>query len=125
MNHILLIGRLTKDPELKYTPAGVAIATFDLAVDRPKSKQGERETDFIRIVTWNKLAENCANYLKKGRQAAVEGRLQIRNYTAKDGQKRYVTEVVANTVKFLGGNRDNQAQPAANVDGVDLDNLPF
>lgn len=127
MNHILLIGRLTRDPELKYTPSGVAVATFDLAVDRPRAnQQGERETDFIRIVTWNKLAENCANYLKKGRQAAVEGRLQIRNYTAKDGQKRYVTEVVANEVQFLGGNREGQAQqPAANVDGVDLDNLPF
>ena len=125
MNHVILIGRLTRDPELKYTPNGVAVATFDLAVDRPKSKQGETETDFIRIVTWNKLAENCANYLKKGRQAAVEGRLQIRNYVSKDGQKRYVTEVVANEVQFLGGNRDGQAQPAADVDGVDLENLPF
>lgn len=81
MNRIILIGRLTRDPELRYTPNGVAVTTFTLAVDRPYSnQQGEREADFINIVTWRGLAETCANYLKKGRLTAAEGRLQIRNY---------------------------------------------
>lgn len=80
LNRIVLIGRLTRDPELRYTPNGVAVATFTLAVDRQfTNSQGERETDFINIVTWRGLAENCANYLKKGRLAAADGRLQIRN----------------------------------------------
>lgn len=101
MNHIILVGRLTRDPELKYTPSGVPVANFDLAVDRPLQKDKEKETDFIRIVVWNKLAENCANYLGKGRLIAVEGRLQIRSYEGQDGQKRYVAEVVASEVQFL------------------------
>lgn len=101
MNHIILIGRLTRDPEIKYTQNGVAVANFDLAVDRPLQKDKEKETDFIRIVVWNKLAENCANYLGKGRLIAVEGRLQIRSYEGQDGQKRYVAEVVASEVQFL------------------------
>lgn len=80
LNRIVLIGRLTRDPELRYTPNGVAVTTFTLAVDRQfTNSQGERETDFINIVTWRGLAENCANYLKKGRLAAADGRLQIRN----------------------------------------------
>jgi single-strand DNA-binding protein len=144
MNHIVLIGRLTRDPELRYTPNGVAVTTFDLAVNRPIPNQaGERETDFIRIVTWQKTAELCANYLKKGRLTAVEGRLQIRSYEAQDGQKRRVTEVVANQVQFLdrgrddaGGNPGSGPEPGAakenrpqggheEIDGINLDDLPF
>jgi single-strand DNA-binding protein len=102
LNRVILIGRLTKDPELRYTPAGVAVAQFTLAVDRSFSKeQGEREADFIPIVTWRQLAETCANYLRKGRLAAVEGRMQVRNYENNEGRRVYVTEVVADNVRFL------------------------
>lgn len=104
MNKIILIGRLTKDPDLRYTPNGAAVCSFTLAVDRPFNQGGERQADFINIVVWNKAAENCAKYLAKGRQAAVEGRLQIRSYDGNDGQKRWVTEVVADRVEFIGGN---------------------
>jgi single-strand DNA-binding protein len=127
MNHIVLIGRLTRDPELRYTPNGVAVANFDLAVNRPGSK--EKEVDFIRIIVWQKTAENCANYLKKGRQVAIEGRLQIRSYDDKDGQKKRITEVVANHVEFLGGNKEekpqDQSQQQQNDEPINLDNLPF
>lgn len=109
INRVVLLGRLTKDPELRYTPSGVAVATFTLAVDRRFSnQQGERETDFIFIVAWRQLAELCANYLKKGQQAAVEGRLQTRSYENRDGQKVYVTEVVADNVQFLSPPRSAQ-----------------
>ena len=102
MNKIFLIGRLTKNPELKYTPSGAAVCSFTLAVDRRfTSQSGEREADFINIVVWNKAAENCAKYLSKGKQTAVEGRLQIRSYDGNDGKKRWVTEVVADNVEFL------------------------
>jgi single-strand DNA-binding protein len=101
LNRIVLIGRLTKDPELRYTQTGTGVCTFTLAVDRPKYKDREKETDFINIVVWQKQAENCANYLTKGKLAAVDGRLQIRSYDGQDGQKRWVTEVVAETVRFL------------------------
>jgi single-strand DNA-binding protein len=104
MNKVILIGNLTKDPELRYTPNGVAVATFTLAINRPRTNQaGEREADFINIVAWQKLADLCATYLRKGRQAAVEGRLQTRSYDNKEGKKVYVTEVVAENVQFLGG----------------------
>lgn len=102
LNRIVLIGRLTRDPELRYTPNGVAIATFSLAVDRPRAnQQGQRETDFIDIVTWRQLAELCANYLSKGKLAAVDGRLEIRAYDTPDGQKRRAARVVAENVRFL------------------------
>lgn len=102
LNRVILIGRLTRDPELRYTPSGVAVAQFTLAVDRPFTNQaGEREADFINIVTWRQLAETCANYLRKGRLTAVEGRLQVRNYENNEGRRVYVTEVVADNVRFL------------------------
>jgi single-strand DNA-binding protein len=104
LNRVILIGRLTKDPELRYTPAGVAVAQFTLAVDRSfssKEQGGEREADFIPIVTWRQLAETCANYLRKGRLAAVEGRMQVRNYENNEGRRVYVTEVIADNVRFL------------------------
>ncbi|ASS73578.1 hypothetical protein CIG75_00370 [Tumebacillus algifaecis] len=102
LNRIILIGRLTADPELRYTPSGTAVAQFTLAVDRQRSNQnGERETDFINIVVWQKLGELCAQYLRKGRLAAVDGRLQIRSYENKEGQKVRVAEVVADNVRFL------------------------
>jgi single-strand DNA-binding protein len=109
LNRVILIGRLTKDPEMRYTPAGVAVTQFTLAVDRPfTSGQGEREADFIPIVTWRQLAETCANYLRKGRLTAVEGRIQVRNYENNEGKRVYVTEVIADNVRFLeSGNRDS------------------
>lgn len=137
MNHIVLIGRLTRDPELRYTPNGLAVANFDLAVDRPTTnQQGEREADFIRIVAWQKQAELCANYLKKGRLVAVEGRLQIRNYETQDGQKRKAAEVVASFVQFLdkskdevapagSGAVDNSGHSNEDLGGINLDDLPF
>lgn len=110
MNHITLIGRLTKDPELKYTSSGMAVCSFTLAVNRRFiSQNGEKEVDFIPIVVWNKAAENCAKYLSKGRQTAVEGRLQIRTYDDKDGQRKWVTEVVADNVEFLGSGQSQNS----------------
>jgi single-strand DNA-binding protein len=106
LNRVILIGRIVKDPDLRYSPAGVGICQFSLAVDRPFStgNSKEKEADFINIVTWRQLAETCANYLKKGRLTAVEGRLQVRNYDNNEGRKVYVTEVIADNVRFLEGN---------------------
>ena len=133
LNRIVLIGRLTADPQLRYTQSGVAVATFTLAVDRPfTNQQGEREADFINIVVWRKQAENCANYLAKGRLAAVDGRLQIRSYDAQDGTRRWMTEVVADSVRFLewGDKGGNQAGSPPQDDFSDLggtgeDDFPF
>ncbi|HDU0894627.1 single-stranded DNA-binding protein [Listeria monocytogenes] len=102
MNRVILVGRLTKDPDLRYTPAGVAVATFTLAVNRPfKNGQGEQEADFIQCVVWRKPAENVANFLKKGSLTGVDGRVQTRNYEGNDGKRVYVTEIVAESVQFL------------------------
>ena len=98
MNKVILIGRLTKDPELKYTPGnGTAVTTLTLAVDNYNSKSGEKSADFIPVVIWGKQAENTAQYMSKGSQIAISGRISTRSYDAKDGTKRYVTEVVADT----------------------------
>ncbi|EIX7600455.1 single-stranded DNA-binding protein [Listeria monocytogenes] len=102
MNRVVLVGRLTKDPDLRYTPAGAAVATFTLAVNRTFTNQnGEREADFINCVVWRKPAENVANFLKKGSMAGVDGRVQTRNYEGNDGKRVYVTEIVAESVQFL------------------------
>ena len=114
LNKVVLIGRLVRDPELRFTPSGVPVASFRLAVDRPfTNQQGQREADFISIVVWRKLAETCANHLHKGRLVAVAGRLQTRSYDASDGQRRQVTEVVADEVRFL----DRPAQDHAGAGG--------
>jgi len=111
LNRVILIGRLTRDPELRYTPAGVAVTQFTLAVDRPFTNQsGEREADFIPVVTWRQLAETCANYLRKGRLTAVEGRIQVRHYDNNEGRRVYVTEVVADNVRFLESAGSGQQQ---------------
>lgn len=102
MNRVVLVGRLTKDPELRYTPTGAAVATFTLAVNRTfTNQQGEREADFINCVVWRKPAENVANFLKKGSLAGVDGRLQTRNYEGQDGKRVFITEVQAESVQFL------------------------
>ncbi len=111
-NRIILIGRLTRDPELRYVPNGAPVASFTLAVDRPfRDQQGNRETDFIDIVAWRKLAEQVSQYMTKGRMVAVEGRLQIRSYETQDGQRRKVAEVVADGIRFL--DRGDRARAAA------------
>ena len=117
MNVVVLVGRLTADPELKYTPSGVAVATFSIAVDRPKSSQAEKETDFINIVTWRQSAEFASNYLSKGRLVAIEGRLQIRSWVAQDGSKRKSAEVVASQVRGLDRPKDQTGQAPAGVAG--------
>ncbi|MBY0205294.1 single-stranded DNA-binding protein [Paenibacillus cucumis (ex Kampfer et al. 2016)] len=130
LNRVILIGRLTRDPELRYTPNGTATASFNLAVDRPF---GDKETDFIPIVTWRQTAEACANYLRKGRLAAVEGRIQVRNYENNEGNRVYVTEVIADNVRFLergeqqGGNRNDSDPFNDNGKPIDIsdDDLPF
>jgi len=110
LNRIILIGRLARDPELRYTPGGVAVARLVMAVDRPfTNRQGERETDFIDVVVWQKLAENCTNFLGKGRLIAVEGRLQIRSYDDNQGVRRRVAEVIAENVRFLDRAKDSSS----------------
>lgn len=102
MNKVILMGRLTRDPEVRYTQTGKVVCQFTLAVDRPFTNQeGQREADFIPVVIWGKIAELCGNSLTKGQRALVDGRLQIRSYDAKDGTKRWVTEIVANGVEFI------------------------
>ena len=130
LNRVILIGRLTRDPELKYTPNGTAVTNFTLAVDRFRTNaQGERDSaDFIPIVAWQKQAENCANYLGKGSLAAVDGRMQVRSYDDKDGIRRWVTEVVADTVRFLDKKGDGRSgdfgAPSGELGFTD-DDIPF
>jgi single-strand DNA-binding protein len=102
MNRVVLVGRLTKDPELKYTPSGVAVCSFTLAVNRNFTNQaGEKDADFINCIVWRRPAENAANFLKKGSLAGVDGRLQTRNFEGQDGRRVFMTEVVAESVQFL------------------------
>ena len=115
-NKVFLIGNLTRDPELRYTTSGIPVARFALAVNRFKKKGEEdagakqaQDVDFINIVAWRRLAEICGEYLKKGRPVAIEGRLQIRSYTGKDGQPRTMTEVVADNMQMLGGRPESNA----------------
>jgi single-strand DNA-binding protein len=113
MNRVVLVGRLTKDPDLKYTPNGVPVATFTLAVNRPFKTNGEQEADFINCTVWRKPAENAANFLKKGSLAGVDGRIQTRNYEGQDGKRVYVTEVQAESVQFLEPKGDKKQQEEA------------
>lgn len=102
LNRVVLVGRLTRDPELRYTPNGIAVASISLAVNRPFSnQQGNREADFFNVVVWRKQAENVANYLRKGSLTGVDGRLQSRSYENNEGKKVFITEVVADSVQFL------------------------
>jgi single-strand DNA-binding protein len=115
-NKVFLIGNLTRDPELRYTTSGIPVARFAIAVNRFKKKgaaEGSQDVDFINIVAWRRLAEICGEYLKKGRPVAIEGRLQIRSYTGKDGQPRTMTEVVADNMQMLGGRPDGHESRVA------------
>ena len=145
MNRVELIGRITRDPELRYTSSNIATARFTLAVNRPfQSQNGEQGTDFINIVVWRKQAENVKNYLSQGSQVAIDGRIQTRSYDDQNGQKRYVTEVVADNVEFMGSkgssNNSNNSNTSTNTKneptpydfgdapepkGTDIDSNPF
>lgn len=115
MNKVILIGRLTRDPELKYSSSNIPVANFTVAVNRPfENQNGVREADFINIVVWRKQAENVGKYVKKGSLVAVEGRIQTRSYDGNDGQKRYVTEVIADSVQFL----ESKSQSASRTQDV-------
>ncbi len=116
LNHVVLIGNLTDDPELRYTQNGVARARFSIAVNhRWRDRDGnlQEETTFVPIVVWGQQAENCANFLAKGRLVAVEGRLRIDTYQTEEGERRKVTEVVARTVQFLGSRREEAPEETA------------
>lgn len=127
MNKVVLIGRMTKDPELKFTPGtGTSVATFTMAVPRRFKKEGQPDADFIPIVVWGKQAESTANYMSKGKLLSVAGRIETRSYEAKDGGRRYVTEVVADEVSFLEYGNKNEGQAANDYMPVDDDNsMPF
>ncbi len=139
MNKVILIGNLTKDPELTTTSNGVSLCKFTLAVQRRFSNgDGDRDADFIPIIVWRNNADNCYKYLKKGSRAAVFGTIQTRSYDGQDGTRRYVTEVVADEVEFVGARADNgeggeKAKPApaakkevvGKFEPIDDDNLPF
>lgn len=121
MNKVILIGNLTKPPELRTTGSGTSICTFSIAVNRKyRAQDGSQSTDFFEIVVWRKLAENCARWLDKGKKVAVMGELQTRSYEAKDGSRRHVTEIVADEVEFLTPKQD-----ANGFVDVDDEDLPF
>ncbi len=136
MNQVVLVGRLTKAPELRYTDNQTAVCTFTLAVDRPFKNGDERKADFIRIQVWGKQAENCARFLAKGRQAAVEGSIQTDSYQNRNGDRVYMTQVNARNVEFLGGKekereefKEETALPAegipAEFEAIDDEDIPF
>ena len=124
MNHIVLMGRLTKDPEVRYTQSGKVVCQFTLAVDRPFTGQdGKKEADFIPIVIWGKAAELAGNTLAKGHRVLLDGRVQIRSYDAQDGSKRWVTEVIANGFEYIERKQDNQT-PAPQQSPMDSFGTP-
>lgn len=130
LNRIIIIGRLVRDPELRHTPSGKAVTKFTLAVDRDRpNAQGERNADFIDVVAWDKQAENVVQYLGKGRLVAVEGRLQVRSYEARDGTKRKAAEVIANSVQFLdfkkGDAGDTGTSDLGSEVSFDDEDVPF
>ncbi len=136
LNKVMVIGNLGADPEMRYTANGSAVTNFNVASNRRyTTRDGESrdETEWFRVVTWNRLAEICSQYLSKGRQVYVEGRLQTRSWEGQDGQTRYITEVIAQEVKFLGSPRDaayeGAGEPPLGVSDaggdIDADDLPF
>mgnify|MGYP000972927777 FL=1 len=127
MNKAILLGRLTKDPEIKYTQSGKAVASFTLAVDRRKSANGDSQADFISCVAWEKTAETIGNYCGRGQQIAIEGRIQSRSYDARDGSKRCVTEVVVQSMEFCGRRSDNAGNGAAAAGSMEPagEEIPF
>ncbi len=135
MNKAILIGRLTRDTDVRYTKSGTMVVSFTVAVDRQfKNQAGERETDFIPIVAWGRLAEHCSKYIGKGSLVCVTGRIQVRSYEDKNGQRRYVTEIIAEEIQFLDRRRSGDAETdtASPFDDMDFmndfpseDDVPF
>ena len=130
MNKVILIGNLTKDPELSTTTGGNSVCRFTVAVGRKyANSEGERETDFINIVVWRNLADNCHKFLKRGSKVAVVGNIQNRSYDANDGTKRYITEVVAEEVEFISTKNNGDEQPrkeeVTKLEPIDDNDLPF
>ena len=132
MNNVTLIGRLTRDPEVRYTSGSqMAVARFNIAVDRPVKSGAEKQTDFPSIIVFGKAAENCEKYLTKGRLVGIEGRIQTGNYTNKSGDKVYTTDVVANRVQFLEWGERNQSTDASKMDipegfsPIEDEDIPF
>jgi single-strand DNA-binding protein len=136
MNSVVLIGRLTKDPEVRYTGEQMAVASFTVAIDRPPRADKEKVTDFPRVTVFGKQAENCERFLKKGRLVAIEGKIQTGSYTNKDGQKVYTTDVVANRVEFLEWGDKSEFKPGSGPERapegipsgfqvIDDDDIPF
>ena len=115
LNRALLVGRLTRDPELRRTGSGKAVTSFNLAVERNFKKENEQDADFINCVCWGKIAENTERYCSKGSMVSVDGRIQTRSYENNQGQKVYVTEVIADSVQFINTRKENQAAPQAPV----------
>lgn len=123
MNKVFLIGRLTRNPELRYTESNIPVAMFTLAINRSfTNNDGDREADFINIVVWNKKAENVSKYLSKGSRVAIDGRIQTRSYDGDDGKKRYITEVVANQVEFLESKKESTT---TDEEVIEEENNPF
>lgn len=137
MNKVILVGNLTRDPESSQTSSGVSVCKFSMAVNRNYTNaNGERDTDYINILTWRGLADNCAKYCTKGMKVGICGSLQTRSYEASDGNKRYITEVVADEVEFIGGNKNEGQEPkqtvktgskktAQDLQPINNDGLPF
>ena len=135
MNKVILVGNLTRDPELSETPSGIAVCRFSIAVSRDfANADGNREADFFNITVWRGRAENCGKYLKKGNKVAVVGRLQTRSYDDKDGNKRYVTDIVADEVEFLtprGASESDDIEAVSSrreqprLEAIDDNQLPF
>ena len=136
MNKVFLIGRLSRDPELRHTTSGMPVCQINVAISRPVGQGKEPETDFINVVVWNKQAENVSKYLAKGRQIAIEGRIQTRNYDNNEGKRVYVTEVIASNVEFLGSANDQTRNTqqfndnpfdtdVSSQETANLDNDPF
>ena len=119
MNQVILIGRLIKKPELRYTQSNIAVGVTTIAVNRPRQKDKEQEADFINIKVWGKQAENMQKYLDKGSLISIEGRIQTGSYTNQNGEKRYITEVVAENVEFLGGNKNTEKGTKPTEKGID------
>lgn len=123
MNLTVMTGRLTRDAEIRTTTSGTKVAQFTVAVDRPVAKDKEKQSDFFNVVAWNKLAETCETYLKKGMKVLIEGRFQVRNYDDKDGKKVYVTELYADKIEFLDKIEKKQETSVPNA--IDEDDMPW
>lgn len=125
LNRVILVGRLTKDPDLRYTSNGIAVANFTIAVNRPFKNDGEQQADFINAVIWRKPAENLANYMSKGSMIGIDGRIQTRNFEGQDGKTVYITEVVADSVQFLETKRSNENKQQNNQSNQTDNEDPF